>query len=37
MKTEVKKVDSITREISIEVSGEAVKNKFEDAFKKIGK
>jgi FKBP-type peptidyl-prolyl cis-trans isomerase (trigger factor) len=37
MKTEVKEVDSITREISIEVSGEVVKNKFEDAFKKIGK
>lgn len=37
MKTEVKKIDSIKRELSIEVEGEIVKNKFEDAFKKIGK
>ncbi len=36
MKTEVKKIDSIKREISIEVDGDIVKNKFEDVFKKIG-
>lgn len=35
MKTEVKKVDSIKREISVEVSGDIVKNKFEEVFKKI--
>ena len=35
MKTEVKKVDSTRREINIEVSGEIIKNKFEDVFKKI--
>jgi len=37
MKTEVKKLDSIKRELNIEVNGEIVKNKFEGAFKKIGK
>lgn len=37
MKTEVKKVDSTKREISIEVSGDMVKNKFEDIFKRIAK
>ena len=36
MKTEVKKIDATKREISVEVSGEIVKNKFEDIFKKIG-
>lgn len=36
MKTEVKKIDATKREISVEVSGEIVKNKFEDTFKKIG-
>lgn len=37
MKTEVKKIiDSAKREISVEVSGDIVKNKFEDVFKKIG-
>lgn len=35
MKTEVKKLDSTTREVSIEVSGDIVKNKFEEVFKKI--
>ena len=35
MKTEVKKIDSTKREINIEVSGDIVKNKFEEAFKKI--
>jgi FKBP-type peptidyl-prolyl cis-trans isomerase (trigger factor) len=35
VKTEVKKLDSTTREVSIEVSGDIVKNKFEDVFKKI--
>jgi trigger factor len=37
MKTEVKKVDSIKREISVEVSGDIVKNKFEEVFNKITK
>ncbi len=37
MKTEVKKIDSTKREISIEVSGDVVKNKFEDVFKRIAK
>jgi FKBP-type peptidyl-prolyl cis-trans isomerase (trigger factor) len=37
MKTEVKKLDSNKREISIEVSGDIVKNKFEDVFSKISK
>ncbi|MBU1906380.1 MAG: hypothetical protein KJ923_05230 [Candidatus Omnitrophica bacterium] len=37
MKTEVKKLDSTKREINVAVSGETVKNKFEDVFKKIGK
>lgn len=36
MKTEVKKIDSTKREIDIEVSGDIVKNKFEEVFKKIG-
>ncbi len=35
MKTEVKKVDSIKREISVEVTGDVIKNKFEEVFKKI--
>ena len=35
MKTEVKKLDGTTREVSVEVSGEIVKNKFEDVFKRI--
>ena len=37
MKTEVKKLDSNKREISIEVSGDIVKNKFEDVFSQISK
>lgn len=37
MKTEVKKIDSAKREINVEVSGDVVKNKFEDVFAKIGK
>lgn len=37
MKTEVKKLDSNKREISIEVSGDIVKNKFEDVFEQISK
>lgn len=36
MKTEVKKIDSTKREISIEASGDIIRNKFEDVFKKIG-
>ncbi len=36
MKSEVKKIDGTKREINIEVSGDIVKNKFEDVFKKIG-
>ncbi|MDD5196114.1 MAG: trigger factor [Candidatus Omnitrophota bacterium] len=35
MKTEVKKVDSNIRELNVEISGEVVKNKFEDVFKRI--
>jgi trigger factor len=37
MKTEVKKLDGTKREISIEASGDIVKNKFEDVFKNIAK
>jgi FKBP-type peptidyl-prolyl cis-trans isomerase (trigger factor) len=37
MKTEVKKLDSNKREISIEISGDIVKNKFEDVFNQISK
>jgi FKBP-type peptidyl-prolyl cis-trans isomerase (trigger factor) len=37
MKTEIKKIDSNKREISIEVSGDVVKNKFEDVFNHIAK
>jgi len=35
MKREVKIIDSITRELNIEINGDAVKNKFEEVFKKI--
>jgi len=35
MKTEVKKVEGNTREITVEVNGDVVKNKFEDVFKRI--
>lgn len=37
MKTEVKKLDSNKREITIEVSGDIVKNKFADVFSQISK
>ncbi len=37
MKTEIRKIDSIQREISIEVSGDIVKNKFADVFQKVSK
>jgi FKBP-type peptidyl-prolyl cis-trans isomerase (trigger factor) len=37
MKTEVKNIDSLKKELSISVEGDIVKNKFEDVFKKIGK
>ncbi len=37
MKTEIKKIDKNKRELSIEVSGEVVKNKFEDVFARISK
>jgi len=37
MKTEVNKIDSIKRQINIELSGDIVKNKFEDVFKRIAK
>ncbi len=36
MKTEVKKIDSTKRELSIEVGGDIIKNKFDDVFKQIG-
>lgn len=35
MKAEVKKVDNATRQLRVEVSGDVVKNKFEDVFRKI--
>ncbi len=35
MKTEVKKLDNLKREISVEVNGDIVKNKFAEVFKKI--
>lgn len=37
MKIEVKKIDDNKREMSVEVSGDVVKNKFEDIFAKIAK
>lgn len=37
MKVEVKKLDSNKREISIEASGDIVKNKFEEVFNQIAK
>jgi FKBP-type peptidyl-prolyl cis-trans isomerase (trigger factor) len=37
MKTEVKKLDATKREVNIEVSGDIVKNKFEDVFNRIAK
>ncbi|MDD4894500.1 MAG: trigger factor [Candidatus Omnitrophica bacterium] len=37
MKTEVKKLDSNKREISIEVTGDIIKNKFEEVFGQISK
>ncbi|RJP29713.1 MAG: hypothetical protein C4533_01625 [Candidatus Omnitrophota bacterium] len=37
MKTAVKKLDATKREMSIEVTGEVIKNKFEDVIKKISK
>lgn len=37
MKVEVKKLDSNKREISVEVSGDIVKNKFEEVFNQIAK
>ena len=37
MKTEVKKLDSTKREMCVEVTGDIVKNKFEDVFKAIAK
>ncbi len=36
MKTELTKLDATKRQINIEVSGDIVKNKFEEVFKKIG-
>lgn len=37
MKIEVKKLDSGKHEIAIEVSGDVIKNKFEEVFQKIAK
>lgn len=37
MKTEVKKLDATKREISIGISGDVVKSKFEDVFNRIAK
>ncbi len=36
MKSEVKKLSDSKREITIETSGDIIKNKFEEVFKKIG-
>jgi len=35
MKTQVKKIDANIREISVELSGDVVKNKFEEVYKRI--
>ena len=37
MKTEVKKLDSTKCEINVAISGELVKNKFEEVFTQIAK
>ena len=37
MKTDVKKLDATKRELNVEVSGDIVKNKFEDIFTRISK
>jgi len=37
MKTEVKKIDNNKKELSIEVTGDVVKNKFEEVLQKISK
>ena len=37
MKTEIKKLDGTKRELSVTVSGELIKNKFEDVFVQIAK
>ncbi len=37
MKTQVQKLEGNKREINIEVTGDIVKNKFEDVFQRIGK
>ena len=37
MKTEVKKIDGTKKEISIEVNGDVVRNKFDGVFNKIAK
>ena len=37
MKTEVKKLDSTKREINVAISGDLVKNKFEEVFAQIAK
>jgi len=37
MKTEIKKLDGTKRELSVAVSGELIKNKFEDVFAQIAK
>lgn len=37
MKTEVKKIDGITRELNVEVSGDIVKEKFSSVFERISK
>ncbi len=37
MKTDVKKIDGVKRHMSVEVTGDRVKNKFEDVFKEVAK
>ncbi|MCX5712886.1 MAG: trigger factor [Candidatus Omnitrophica bacterium] len=36
MKTQIKNLEGSKRELNVEVSGDVVKNKFEEVFKKIG-
>jgi len=37
MKSEIKKIDGTKREVSVEITGDTVKNKFEDVLSKISK
>jgi FKBP-type peptidyl-prolyl cis-trans isomerase (trigger factor) len=37
MKTEVKKIDGVKRELKVEITGDRIKNKFEDVYKEVAK